>query len=134
MILLHTSGLFCLHHSKEPRHDESRDLFESSGPKPVRSYVLAEFVALSGTRGASRGAALAFLNALIEQPDIKVVWVDESLHRQGMTFLASRLDKGYSLTDAISFVLMTDRRLTEALTTDRHFEQAGFVRLLAPRP
>ena len=35
-----------------------------------------------------------------------------------------------SLTDCISFVVMEDKGITEALTADRHFEQAGFTALL----
>jgi predicted nucleic acid-binding protein len=49
-----------------------------------------------------------------------------------MSLLQSRLDKDWSLCDAVSFVLMQQRGVTEALTTDHHFEQAGFVRLLEP--
>ena len=49
-----------------------------------------------------------------------------------MQLLIDRADKTYSLCDAVSFVLMRQRRMTEALTTDRHFEQEGFVRLLPP--
>jgi predicted nucleic acid-binding protein len=41
-----------------------------------------------------------------------------------------RLDKDYSLCDAVSFLLMRARGLTDALTTDKHFEQEGFRRLL----
>jgi predicted nucleic acid-binding protein len=37
-----------------------------------------------------------------------------------------RPDKEWSLTDCISFVVMSERGLTEALTGDHHFEQAGF--------
>ncbi len=44
--------------------------------------------------------------------------------------LVARADKEWSLVDCASFVVMQQRGLTEALTTDRHFEQAGFVRLL----
>jgi len=43
-----------------------------------------------------------------------------------------RLDKTYSLCDAVSFVLMRQYGYTEALTTDHHFEQEGFHRLLQP--
>jgi predicted nucleic acid-binding protein len=43
---------------------------------------------------------------------------------------AKRPDKAWSLTDCISFVVMRDQDIAEALTGDRHFEQAGFVALL----
>lgn len=43
---------------------------------------------------------------------------------------AARLDKGWSLTDCISFVVMQQHGIREALTGDRHFAQAGFVALL----
>ncbi len=44
--------------------------------------------------------------------------------------LSQRQDKNWSLVDCSGFVIMNHRQVTEALTTDRHFEQAGFVRLL----
>jgi predicted nucleic acid-binding protein len=56
--------------------------------------------------------------------------VDEALHHAAMALLMARPDKTYSLCDAVSFVLMRQRHVTEALTTDRHFEQEGFQRLL----
>ena len=49
-----------------------------------------------------------------------------------MDLLHKRLDKSYSLCDAVSFVLMRERRILEALTTDKHFVQEGFTRLLEP--
>ena len=39
-------------------------------------------------------------------------------------------DKEWTLTDCTSFVIMREREVREALTADRHFEQAGFVALL----
>ena len=41
-----------------------------------------------------------------------------------------KLPSEWSLTDCISFIVMQERNISEALTTDRHFEQAGFIRLL----
>ncbi len=46
-------------------------------------------------------------------------------------FYGGRPDKEWSLTDCISFVVMQDEQIIEALTADRHFEQAGFKVLLA---
>jgi predicted nucleic acid-binding protein len=75
-------------------------------------------------------AALTFIVDLVGSPDIETVWVDIALHREAMDLLLTRQDKTYSLCDAVSFVLMRQRHLTEALTTDHHFEQEGFQRLL----
>jgi predicted nucleic acid-binding protein len=71
---------------------------------------------------------------LADNPDVETVWVDEAPHRDAMALLSAREDKTYSLCDAVSFVLMRQRRLTEALTTDHHFEQEGFQRLLRNAP
>ena len=54
----------------------------------------------------------------------------DQLLDEGISFYAQRPDKEWSLTDCISFVVMHRVRLTEALTGDHHFEQAGFVALL----
>ena len=61
---------------------------------------------------------------------MEIVWVDEALHRLALDLLRARLDKGWSLCDAVSIVLMRRDGIDDALTTDHHFEQAGFRRLL----
>jgi hypothetical protein len=50
--------------------------------------------------------------------------------RRGLDLYRRRPDKAWSLTDGLSFVVMTDRGLTDALTGDHHVEQAGFRALL----
>ena len=52
------------------------------------------------------------------------------LFASGSDLYAQRLDKDWSLTDCISFVVMRERGIAEALTADHHFEQAGFTILL----
>ncbi len=69
-------------------------------------------------------------HTVINDPRIEVVWVTRDLHLAALDLLAARLDKSYSLCDAVSFVLMRERGVGEALTTDRHFEQEGLTRLL----
>jgi predicted nucleic acid-binding protein len=131
-MLLDTSGLFCLHHRDEPQHKEACELYENAINRITHSYVLAEFVALTKARGLKREAVLSFAFDIIDSFEIEVVWIEEIYHRQGLLLLQKRLDKSYSLCDAVSFVLMRERKINEALTTDHHFEQEGFVRLLKP--
>jgi len=52
------------------------------------------------------------------------------LFQQGLTLYKRRPDKDWSFTDCISFAVMQAEGLTEALTADHHFEQAGFTALL----
>lgn len=94
--------------------------------------MLAEFVALAGARGLPRQAVLSFLADLQDNPLVEVVYVNEALHRDAFVLLQGRLDKTWTLCDAVSFLLMEQRGIVEALTTDAHFEQAGFIRLLRP--
>lgn len=61
---------------------------------------------------------------------VDVMFIGNSLHDEGIDLLQKRMDKTWSLCDAVSFVLMKQLNITEALTTDHHFEQAGFIRLL----
>jgi predicted nucleic acid-binding protein len=71
-----------------------------------------------------------FLRELSQDAGTEVVGPDEALYDRGLDLYARRPDKSWSLTDCISFVVMAQRSLTDALTGDRHFDQAGFRALL----
>lgn len=132
-MLLDTSGLLCYLHQNEPQHQEAVQLLNSANKRSLtHGYVLAELIALALIRRFPRAAVLTFVMDLLDNPDVEVIWVDEQLHREAMKLLLERQDKTYSLCDAVSFVLMGQRGMADALTTDRHFEQEGFVRLLQP--
>lgn len=129
-MLLDTSGLLCLHDDSSAWHEDAETYFDAARTRLTHSYVLAEFVALAQSRGFIRGDALAFLADLTDDPDMEIVWVDEELHSKAFALLTARLDKEWSLCDAVSIVLMQERGITDALTTDHHFTQAGLRKLL----
>ncbi len=129
-MLLDTSGLLCLLHRAEPFHEEAVAAYQAAARRLTTNYVLAEFVALAQVRGLPRPASLSFVADLAASSAVETMWVGEALHRDALVLLQTRLDKSYSLCDAVSFVLMRDRSIADALTTDRHFEQEGFRRLL----
>lgn len=70
---------------------------------------------------------------MIQEDNVtRVVPATSGLFQTGMKLFGNRPDKGWSLTDCISFAVMESQGITEALTCDRHFEQAGFRMLLSP--
>ncbi|HZC79944.1 MAG TPA: hypothetical protein VE258_19470, partial [Ktedonobacterales bacterium] len=76
-----------------------------------------------------RAEIIAYVDSLLTPPHLEIVHIDHTLHAEAWALVKARPDKQWSLVDASSFVLMRQRGITEALTTDHHFEQAGFVRL-----
>ena len=92
-------------------------------------WVLAEF-ADALARSASRSRVPPFIRDLEQDAKVKIVRAGSELFHRGLRLYDERSDKGWSLTDCISFVVMRDEDLSEALTGDQHFEQAGFVALL----
>jgi predicted nucleic acid-binding protein len=129
-VLLDTSGLLCLFDASESRHSEAVKRYSGATLRLAHNYIVAEFVALAQARRLAREPALAFAAELLADSEIEIVWVDQSLHDESLTMLRSQLDKTYSLCDAVSFIVMKRRGVSEALTTDGHFDQAGWRRLL----
>ena len=96
--------------------------------------VTTEFVFLEVADALStlrfRAQTVAFLNGLRQLTSLQIIPVSQSLFAEGWTLYCQRLDKEWGLTDCTSFVVMTQRQITQAFTSDHHFEQAGFIKLL----
>ena len=71
-----------------------------------------------------------FHASLTANPNVRLIPATQELFERGIRLFKDRPDKAWSLTDCISFVAMQEEGVTEALTGDRHFEQAGFKALL----
>lgn len=130
-MLLDTSGLMCLFDRREDRHEKAIGLYSSAVRLICHNYVLAEFVALAIARRVPMTQALQFTKAIAQSAEIEVHWIDRVIHDRTLQLLVERADKAWSLCDAVSFIIMTDRGISEALTTDHNFEQAAFIRLLS---
>jgi len=101
-----------------------------SGPIVTTEFVLLE-TANFCTEGERRSVFLRLVANLRNAPHVEIVPATSEYFQRGLDFFAARPDKKWSLTDCISFVLMRERGLKEALTSDHNFTQAGFVALLA---
>ena len=94
------------------------------------NYIIAELVALLSSRSRiSRQQIVTTIDALKTTPHVEIIHVDTNLDASAWVLLRTYIDKEWSLVDASSFVIMTSYGMTEAITTDHHFTQAGFVRL-----
>jgi uncharacterized protein len=108
-----------------------RDVRQQGERLIVTNYILTELVALlTSPLRVPRSDIIAFVESIHRSPHVKFVYIDESLHVQAWNLPAQRRDKLWSLVDCSSFLIMQQAGITEALTTDHHFEQASFVRLL----
>ncbi len=99
-----------------------------------RPVLLTDFIilelgnAFSGT--AERGPFSRLVAHLRAHSNVRIIPASRDLLDRGLELLSRRADKEWSLTDCTSFLVMWDEGLTDALTTDHHFEQAGFRALL----
>jgi uncharacterized protein len=130
-----TSGWGCLVDPKQPFHSLASNIYgvnrRQGNNLVTTSYVIAELVALlTNPLRVSRPALVSFIDGLKTSPYVEIVHVDIALDAEAWLLLKARQDKEWSLVDCASFVIMQRRGVLEALTTDHHFEQAGFVRLL----
>lgn len=130
-----TAGWGNLFDTTQPYHAQTASLYRTArqqGQQLVTTnYVLTELVALlTSPLRVPRPRLIGFVNSIKASPYVEVVYVDAALDQQAWQLLTTRQDKEWSLVDCASFVVMQQRGIYQAMTTDHHFEQAGFVRLL----
>jgi len=112
------------------RAAELADELEASGSRFIttRAILLEIGNALSKVR--HRSAAIRLLTALENDPNVVIVPASDELYRRALEIYSDRVDKEWGLIDCMSFIVMKDEGLSEALTADNHFRQAGFRVLL----
>jgi len=128
-----TSYLIALENSVDQYHRTASrhwsELAKSSSHSFVTSsYVFVEVVTLLNNRRLHSKAVELGKNLLTSRL-FNLVHVDEELFDEACALFQKHKDKKYSLTDCVSFQLMKRLAITEALTFDKHFVQAGFVKL-----
>ncbi len=125
---------FAVLNPRDRAHQKAREFADChEGAIVTTAWVLTELA--DGLAVTAHRAAVSRLIARLEaEPDNEIVPPSEELMTRGIELYDARPDKQWSLTDCISFIVMQEYGLTEALTGDHHFEQAGFTALLKPNP
>ena len=132
-IFLDTSYAIALAATTDRYHRLAEKLaldMEANGTQLVTTRAVVLEIGNALAKPRYRSAAVELLSALEEDPMVEITPLSEELCMMGWHLYRERLDKEWGLTDCISFIVMRERGLIEALTTDKHFQQAGFKVLL----
>ena len=92
-------------------------------------FVLSIEIGNTLAKQRYRRAAIELLESLEADPAVEIISITEEFYKRAFELYRERSDKEWGITDCISFVIMQERGLKAALTTDEHFEQAGFIRM-----
>jgi predicted nucleic acid-binding protein len=123
---------FALINKSDAAHQQAMALGASRADDiATTEWVLVEV--LDGlARLPQRTLALKLIARLHSDPRVRLVGVGEMGFEEVLNFYSNRPDQEWSFTDCASFIAMRRLGITEALTADHHFEQAGFRALLKP--
>jgi predicted nucleic acid-binding protein len=132
-IFIDTSGFFAMLASDDDRHSAAAKVI-ARAQKRKRRFVTTDYV-LDETATLLQARRKAHLiSPLFERLDhsqaCRIEWTDSERFHEVRTFFLKHADKDWSFTDCLSFIVMSQLRIRDALTKDGHFRQAGFVPLL----
>jgi uncharacterized protein len=121
---------FALVNEKDPARAKANAFAQTYRERVVTTGWILMEVGDGLAHPDNRPTFLSIADTLRAENRVRIVAFDNELFDAGVLLYRNRPDKSWSLTDCISFVVMQREGITEALTGDHHFEQAGFVALL----
>jgi uncharacterized protein len=131
LTFMDTSFLIALVDKDDDLHEEARLIFEKV-IKDKYSILISDAVLIEFGNSFSsigwRQIAYKWISQILESEEFfEVIDLDRRTFKESLELFGSRVDKQWSLCDCISFVIMKNKNVTEALYFDHHFQQAGFV-------
>lgn len=133
LVFVDSAAWIALLHSGDSLHARAVEVYReliNEGRKPLTTSLVLVEVASAFSTSARRHLAVELRERYRGTQIGELVWIDEGLTERGWELYRSRPDKEWSLVDCTSFTVMRERGITEALTSDHHFEQAAFKKLL----
>ena len=128
---LDTAYIQALLNARDDYHNHAAALFPRV--RSAREVWVTEAVLIEVGNAFARSLreeAADFIGRCYTTANVRVVSVDTTLFTRALELYAQRADKAWSRTDCISFIVMQDQQITDVLTADEHFRQAGFRPLL----
>ena len=109
---------------------ELANLVEQTKSRLVTTRAVVIEIGNALSKQSLRKSAVELIDSMEGDETVTIVSVSDEIYNDAFRLFRSRLDKEWGLTDCISFVVMKQQKITNALTTDQHFQQAGFVVLM----
>ena len=129
-IFIDTSYVLALLNSHDQFHQQALILADEIDGTLITTEAILIEIANALAKSQWRELAINTLDDLRNDEDVEILSINSDLFSTAFNFFSSRMDKEWGLTDCISFVVMKNQKLTDALSADHHFEQAGFKALL----
>lgn len=129
-ILIDTSFVVALANDKDENHEKALSLSIQFDGTPA---LVTDAVMLEIGNTLARGfkpESIEAIEGFFASNEVEVVRLDETLFEKAFDLYKTHSDKTWGLVDCISFVVMLERGITDALTHDHHFVQAGFRALM----
>ncbi len=132
-VFVDSSGFLALWDAGDEYHADALRLQQALARKHrhflTTEYVADETVTLLLVRHSHR-AAMDFLDTIERSEALRLEWIDPARFHAAANWFRKHADKQWSFTDCVSFAVMRELRIRDALTADHHFRQAGFTPLL----
>jgi len=132
-VFVDTSDFVAILHQRDQLHEKALKAEKELGKvqKVTTELVLVEVLNyFCEFRADIKNFVIMSINRYITSGKVEIISCSSEQFKVGFAFYASRIDKGYSLTDCVSMNVMRERNISEILTNDEHFEQEDFRILL----
>lgn len=132
-IFLDTAYAVALSSPNDVFHQRAVELavqLEAANAKLVTTHAVLLEIGNALSKRRYRPSAIRLLEAISNDPRVRIVPITEELYNRAVQLFGNRPDKEWGLTDCVSLVVMQELEITTALTSDDHFQQAGFIALL----
>lgn len=132
-VFLDTSFAIALSSVTDQNHVRAVELtnqIETNKTRLVTTQAILLEIGNAFSKQRYRAAAIQLLESLETDPSVEVVLLTNGLYKLAFNLFKQREDKEWGLVDCISFIVMQERGISDALTADTHFQQAGFRALL----
>ncbi len=132
-VFVDTAAWIALINSRDALHGRALQVMAALA-RDKTQWITTEFVLLEVADALCaphlRPVTIAFIESARRRHDLRILPLSDGLLQSGWELYASRPDKDWGLTDCLSFAAMSRENLTRAFSSDAHFAQAGFQKLL----